>query len=81
MPVSFVLTPDEAKILQRDVNGQGGLQSFMRRLQAKFDPASREIELDDDEVGRIVRMIGYGPGGFETRLRDVFRRPLREAIG
>jgi len=81
LPILFKLTPDEAAILQRDVNGQGGLQSFLRGLQAKLNANSLEIELTDAEVGRIVRMIGYGPGGFEDRLRSIFRKALREAIG
>lgn len=81
MPIELRLEIEEISVLQRDVNGQGGLQSFLRRLQGKLDPNTGVITLEDDEVGKIIRMITYGPGGFEGRLRDAFRRPLSEAIG
>ena len=50
----------------------------MRVLQAKVDKKSGVIELNDSEVGRIIRYSGYGQGGFQNRYRGAFGRALRE---
>lgn len=76
--LTFHLTAAEMAVLLRPVNGSGGFQSFFRRLQAKLDQVTGQIELTDSEMGRIVRGISYRPGGFEQRLHDIFARAIRE---
>ncbi|MBE7184509.1 MAG: hypothetical protein INR68_08900 [Methylobacterium mesophilicum] len=80
MPITFNLTNEEVQVLMTPVNGQGGFQSFFRSLQAELDAVTHTIELEDADVGRIVRHITYRPGGFENRLSDIFGRSLRQYI-
>lgn len=76
----LTLTAPEIAVLQRPLNGQGGLQSFGNQLQTLLDPQSGEIELSDAQLGRIIRHMKYGPGGFEGRLRDAFGRSIALAL-
>lgn len=76
----LTLTAPEIAIVQRPLNGQGGLQSFGRQLQAALDAQTGEIELTDAQLGRIIRHMKYGPGGFEARLRDAFGRSIALAL-
>lgn len=73
------LTQQEIAILRRPVNGQGGFQTLFRTLQARLQP-SGDIELTDAQLGRILRHISYRPGGFETRLDDIFGRSIRAML-
>lgn len=73
------LTQQEIAILRRPVNGQGGFQTLFRALQARLQP-SGDIELTDAQLGRILRHISYRPGGFETRLDDIFGRSIRAML-
>lgn len=79
MPMTLHLTPQEIAVLRRPVNGQGGFQTLFRALQARLQ-ASGDIELTDAQIGRIVRHISYRPGGFETRLDDIFGRSIRAML-
>lgn len=73
------LTAPEAAVLRRAVNGQGGFQTLFRALQARLQ-GNNTIELTDAQIGRIVRHISYRPGGFETRLDDIFGRSIRAML-
>jgi hypothetical protein len=54
--------------LSRPINGEGGFQSLLRKMQRQL--ASGWIELSDADVERWVRYsTEYGSGGFEDRLR------------
>lgn len=72
----FDLTPDEVAELQKSVNGSGGYQTLLRQLQPTIKK-NGSITVDDDTLGRIVRMCAYGSGGFQGRLRAAFRRSVR----
>lgn len=71
----IVLNPGDAERLRRPVEGQGGLQSLLRRLKASIgDDGS--LSLTEEEVERIRRYVSrYGQGGFQDRLK-----PLIQAI-
>jgi hypothetical protein len=77
--IEFRLTPAEMAILNRPLNGTGGFQSFGRALQASLG-TNGSISLTDAQVGRIIRHISNGPGGFEDRLKDAFGRSIREVF-
>ncbi|QGP78814.1 hypothetical protein [Sphingobium sp. CAP-1] len=77
---TFQLNPAEVAALQTPINGQGGLQSFGRALQRALNPVTGSITLSDAQVGRIIRHLGYGPGGFEGRLRTAFGRSILQAL-
>ena len=80
MTIQFTLKGPEAAELMKPVNGQGGFQTFFRKLQGKLVSPANTIDLSDAELGRIVRHITYRPGGFEDRLNTIFGRSIREAI-
>ena len=63
------LNEDEAKELNRRVNGVGGFEGFLRRLQKKLNPATRTLKLDDKDLIDIPHYaFDYKQGGFESRL-------------
>lgn len=76
--VLFILKPSEVAEIMKPAKGSGGHQSLMLHLQSLVDQNTGEIELDDDDIGKIVRYSGYGQGGFQSRFRAAFRRSLRE---
>ena len=78
--VVFSLTPNELQELSKALLGQGGFQSFLKKLQKQVDLQSRQITLTDSDLGRIIRHIGYNPGGFEDRLRAAFGSHLKAII-
>jgi hypothetical protein len=76
------LTVDELEILNQPVNGQGGLQDFMRRLQAQVNTATKTIRLTDEDLASIPHhAFDYGQGGFEARLVNIFGRELGPNLG
>jgi ABC-type hemin transport system ATPase subunit len=77
-----VLNQGEMNALMQRVNGQGGIQTFIRRLQGKLRPATGEIRLDDKDLENIPHYaFDYGQGGFEQRIIDAFKRELGELLG
>lgn len=77
--VRFTLTPAEAAEIQKPVNGSGGYQTLLRQLQVSLKK-NGSITLDDDALGRVVRMCAYGSGGFQGRLRAAFKRSVRDLV-
>ena len=70
--VTFRLSLAERAELAKTVNGQGGYQTLLRELYPLVH-ASGDLTIDDDQLGRIVRMCAYGSGGFQGRLRAAFK--------
>lgn len=68
------LTKPELEALNRELRGDGGFQQFGRKL--RWQVKGSIIKLDDADLGRIIRHLVYGPGGFEERLRTAFGRNL-----
>ena len=66
------LDNEQAQDLKGDWNGSGGFQTLGPKLAARLSP-SNEIELDDEEVGVIVRHMSYVPSGFRGRVQKIFR--------
>jgi hypothetical protein len=70
--LTVILTEDEAAYLRRRVNGRGGWQSSLRRIQSKLKGDT--ITLTADEVDLIVKQAqSYGQGGFQDRLQMIIR--------
>jgi hypothetical protein len=78
MATTFQLTMAEVKILDIEIVGEGGFQSFGRSLQARLDRDKRTINLTDEEIGRVFRYAAYArtDGGFQGRCRKIFGRAL-----
>ena len=69
--VVIELTAEEVELLSRPIQGQGGFQSLLRRLQAQLNDES-QLVLRIDDVRQIVRYWArYGTGGFQGRLGAV----------
>lgn len=76
---TFLLTRREAAILNQEVVGNGGFQNFIRRLQRCLKPGCF-LEISDADLGRAVRMMRYGSGGFEGRIHAALSRPISDAM-
>ena len=80
-PKSFVfdLTPEGASEIT-DAEGTGGHQELHRRLTQELE-LKHQVSFDDQQLGELIRyMTRYGSGGFQSRLKRAFRRPLKELL-
>lgn len=71
----ITLDVDQAADLRAPWNGGGGFQTLGPALAGRLSPAN-EIELDDEEVGIIVRHMSYVSSGFRGRIRHIFREHI-----
>lgn len=70
------LTAEQEKALSRKVNGSGGWQTILRKLQSKSEEGS--LSLSPTEVGKILRYSRkYGAGGFQDRLTGIIDQSER----
>ena len=77
MKLQIKLTAEEAQTLMRRVEGNGGWQSLFRRLQDGYDPKTGDIIVSGDDADKLRDYCNdYGDGGWQGRLRKVFRRTL-----
>lgn len=82
LSVTIGLTADEVERLMRPVNGQGGFQSILRRMQEQLNE-NQQLVLTIFDIRQIVRYsTRYGGGGFQGRLDAVLEalRRLSEAL-
>ena len=69
------LTDDDRRLLNRPINGQGGFQTLLRRLQECCNEDWTRITVDAQLYERIRRYTAnYGSGGFQGRLRSLAER-------
>lgn len=62
---------------EKATHGTGGWQSLWSALLKKFDKATGKITLTPELRARIYRYYReYGQGGWQTRVKRVFRREL-----
>lgn len=75
----ITLDKQEMSQLMRPIVGQGGWQSLLARLQALLDQNTGEITLSDEDRGCLCRYaFDYGNGGWESQLRQIFGKHLKE---
>lgn len=73
---TIMLNADERTALNEPVEGQGGFQTLLTRLQSRLQPTG-ELELCDEDVETIRRYRReYGGGGWQERLDRIFARTL-----
>ena len=65
--------------IEKDLKGQGGYQTLLSELQDQLQPNGK-LTIDDEQLGRIVRMCRYGSGGFQGRLKAAFRNHIRSLM-
>jgi hypothetical protein len=75
------LDAHDAESIRKWVDPQaGGHQALISTLQSRLSE-SGELRLTPDLVERVVRYVqDYGPGGFQNRLRPVYRAIYRFGI-
>lgn len=78
--VRVKLSAEEAEKLRRDIEGQGGMQSLLLKLQRNLTEEN-VLTLTPDVIERILRYgQHYGQGGFQDRLQGVIRALKRIGI-
>lgn len=77
--VTFKLDANEIAEIRKAINGSGGYQTLLRKLAPAIQNDG-SITLDDETLGHIVRMCAYGPGGYQGRLRNAFRRSVGDLL-
>ncbi len=79
----FVLDSSERAVLLKEQRGQGGFQTFMRRLQQQFRPGTNELKLTDEDLDNIPHYAFdfEGGGGWEDDLKAIFSRYLGPNLG
>jgi len=72
------LTSDESKELMDPTatKGTGGWQSLFSSLQNNFNKATGIITLTAKQRAQIYQYYHYSSGGFQDKLRRIFRRNL-----
>ena len=66
------LTPDQVDFLNRPLQGQGGYQSLLARLQRNMN--GNLLRLTQDDCEKVVRYATqYGQGGFQERLTSIIQ--------
>lgn len=68
----ITLNAAQAADLVAPWNGSGGFQTRGPALAARLSPTN-EIELDDEDLGAIIRHMSYVRSGFRSRIRHIFR--------
>lgn len=60
----------------------GGFQSLLVGLQGKLNRSTGHLSLTESDVERIAQYaFGYGNGGWENRLKEIFGRNLGPKLG
>jgi hypothetical protein len=76
---TFKLHEWELKALCAPI-GAGGHQGFHREIMERLQEDGT-ISFTDEQLGKLVRHMGYGSGGFQSRLRKAFASHLVRLIG
>ncbi len=73
MKIIFSLTEEDIVLLNREVKGTGGWQSFLENLRNKISGNSITLEMED-----VLRVIRYskGQGGYQSRLGSLHTQIL-----
>ncbi len=68
------LTDNEAARFQKPVNGRGGFQTLLRRMQKSID-GENVLDVSDADVEKVIRyFFQYGQGGFQDRAKPVAKK-------
>ena len=78
--VTLKLTPEEAELINKEIRGQGGMQSLLAEIKKNIQ-SDNTITLTPTEISRIIRYTSnYGGGGFQSRLRGLARALRRVGV-
>lgn len=69
---SVKLNQEAIDNLSKSVNGEGGHQNLLRKLQGQYDKESQTLEYDNDDLEKIERYSEeYGKGSFQNRFKSI----------
>jgi hypothetical protein len=77
----------EALHLTKHKTGPGGFGGFHLWIVEMFNGSTCDVdghftlELSDAEVGRIIRHMGHGEGGWQAAIRKTFTQAILRQIG
>jgi hypothetical protein len=74
------LSDDGLAAVLKPVNGRGGFQDVMRRVQARLIQTS--LELDEDDYNALLKACSQnkGGGGFQGRARAILTDIITEEL-
>lgn len=73
------LAPQTAAMLARPINGRGGFQSLMRRIQGGL--RGQQLTVDQADLDALVRHVrGAHVGGFQRRAREILIDVVMQAL-
>ena len=71
------LSPAEVARYTRQVNGQGGFQTLLRRISKQIS-SDGVLEVGESDLEKLIRYsFEYGQGGFQERTKPTARRVRR----
>jgi hypothetical protein len=74
MKICISMSLEEARPLLKKVNGKGGFQSLLKRLQLDAEVVLR---VSEDDLVRMSKMSTYVSSGFKSRMPTVSKRRVK----
>ena len=69
---SIKLDKNAVDAVNKEVNGNGGHQNLMKKLQDQYDCGNGVLKYDDSDLEKLMRYSSkYGKGGFQDRFRVI----------
>ncbi|MBI5385985.1 MAG: hypothetical protein HZA90_15010 [Verrucomicrobia bacterium] len=79
--ISIKLNAEEKATLLKKLNGTGGFQSLLSRLQPRLNRTTGDLELSQQDLQRIYRYKAKPQtGGFQARFEKIFGRHFRDEL-
>jgi hypothetical protein len=70
----------EAKHMLVAKKGPGGFGAIHQWALAKLANGNLDIDVTDEELGMLVRHMGYGNGGWQTKMRCAFLPSIKRYV-
>lgn len=67
------LDAEAEKELSKDINGSGGFQSLLAKLNACYNWETKELTLTQESKQQVEHYCSYPRGGYEDRLKNIMR--------
>ncbi|HHY03979.1 MAG TPA: hypothetical protein GX534_02165 [Thermoanaerobacterales bacterium] len=69
------LSPEDIEPILKEVKGQGGFQSLIRKLQRQYSREEQTLVLDYSDIKKMINYSqNYGQGGFQGKLSTILDR-------
>jgi hypothetical protein len=78
--LAITLNENEAQELLSVKGGNAGQQQMQMMLNEQLSGGNRTLNLNDNQVGKLVRFIATGPAQVQAVLKRAFARPLIDLL-